>query len=237
MIRSDEVPRRVPYVLEHQGRTVVLGEPLHLAEIDRMMHRAQVPTATTVSATGGRHLEGVLLNSVGMDLPLPRFWDRVQSAAFDDAAWPRDADSPVLVPQPPQWLREARCWEYDPIAPLMGGARAPDGTVQGYAGGWVSRPSYEGAPTFRGAGAVGLFQLMDAESFWVLASTEDLLEIVDLCSDLQRYRRGFQEVRVCFDETDRIGSLRFPLICREVLEDELLARSVDVEPRFWPRSD
>ena len=44
---------------------------------------------------------------------------------------------------------------------------------------------------------------------------------MELARDLQRYRRGFPQMRVCFDETDRIGSLCLPLICREVLEDEL----------------
>ena len=42
---------------------------------------------------------------------------------------------------------------------------------------------------------------------------------------------------VAVDETDRIGSLCLPLICREVLEDELIARSIDIEPRFWPPGD
>lgn len=234
MSRSAEVPDRVPYVLEHQGRTVVLGEPLHLAELDRMMHRAQVQTTTTISATGGMTPDGVLLNSVAVDLPAHRFWERVQSAAFDDARWPEDDDGEVLVPRPPAWLRGARCWEFDPIAPLLGGRADPSGALQGYSGGWVARPSFDGADTSRSGGAVGMFQLMDAESFWVLASQQALLEIADMARDLQRYRRGFDQLRVCFDETDRIGSLHLPLICREVLEDELIARGSDIEPRFWP---
>lgn len=236
MSRSDEVPQRVPYVLEHQGTTVVLGEPLHLAEIDRMLQRMRIQTATTVSATGGLHLEGVLLNSVGADIPLHRFWETLHLAAFDDDSvdW-RDQDAEVLVPEPPQWLREARCWEYDPIAPLMGGQ--PQDPQAPHSGGWVARPAFGGLDSARRGGSVGLFQLMDRESFWVLAAQETLVEIVELCRDLQRYRRGFPQLRVCFDETDRIGSLRLPLICREVLEDELIARSIDIEPRFWPPGD
>ena len=71
----------------------------------------------------------------------------------------------------------------------------------------------------------------------VLAGQDALIEIVELARDLQRYRRGFPQMRVCFDETDRIGSLCLPLICREVLEDELIARSIDIEPRIWPPGD
>ncbi|ROZ62809.1 hypothetical protein EDL96_08495 [Kocuria soli] len=233
MPRSDEVPQRVPYVLEYQGRTVVLGEPFHLAELDRMLTRSHVSTTTTVSGTGGTQLDGVLLNSVSVDLPIPRFWEQVQSAAFDDAPWPAD-DSPVTVPEPPAWLAAARCWEYDPVAPVL---PAVESTRLEEPGGWLHSPGFAGFDTSRYAGSVGLFQLMDQETFWVLASTEDLVEVRLLALDLARYRRGFRELGVCFDEFERPGSLRLPLICREVLEDELIARSVDIEPRFWPRVD
>ncbi|KAA9394121.1 hypothetical protein FCK90_08335 [Kocuria coralli] len=232
MTRSDEVPRRVPYVLEYQGRTVVLGEPFHLAELDRMLTRSDVPTTTTVSGTGTMHLDGVLLNSVSVDLPMTGFWEHVHASAFDDAPWPSD-DSPITVPSPPEWLSAARCWEYDPVAPilpLVEGARIEQ------PGGWLCRPSFGGADTARGEGSVGLFQLMDQDSFWVLASLEDLAEIRLLAMELARYRRGFAELGACFDEFERPGSLRLPLICRESLEDELIARSIDIEPRFWPRT-
>lgn len=233
MTGSEEVPERVPYVLEYQARTVVLGEPFHLAELDRMLKRSNVPTTTTVSATGGLQPEGVLLNSVSVDLTTEKFWEAVQASAFDDAVWPTD-DSPILVPQPPRWLSSARCWEFEPAAPIM---PAVQSSTIADPGGWLYRPSFGGTDTSWSGGSVGLFQLMDQETFWVLASAEELEEIRLLCLDLARYRRGFREMGTCFDEFERPGSLRMPLICREVLEDELIARSVDIEPRFWPRSD
>ncbi|MDO5617915.1 hypothetical protein [Kocuria sp.] len=233
MTRSEEVPERVPYVLEYQGHTVILGEPLHLAELDRMLKRSQVPTTTTVSATGGMQLEGVLLNSVSVDLSIKSFWEAIHASAFDDAVWPTD-DSPVLVPQPPAWLTSARCWEFEPAAPILPAVSGPDVPQPG---GWLYHSSFRGADTAQSGGSVGLFQLMDQETFWVLASAEELTEIHLLARDLARYRRGFREVGACFDEFERPGSLRLPIMCREVLEDELIARNVDIEPRFWPRSD
>lgn len=233
MTRSEELPERVPYVLEYQGRTVVMGEPFHLAELDRILKRAHVATSTTVSATGGMQLDGVLLNSVSVDLPIARFWEQVHASAFDDAVWPSD-DSPITVPQPPTWLSSARCWEYDPVSPVLPAVQ--DNTLE-EPGGWLYHPSFGGVDTSRTGGSVGLFQLMDRESFWVLASAQELAEIRLLALDLARYRRGFDQLGAVFDEYERPGSLRLPLICREVLEDELIARSVDIEPRFWPRAD
>lgn len=233
MAHSDEVPQRVPYVLEYQGRTVILGEPFHLAELDRMLTRSNVATTTTVSPSGAMQIDGVLLNSVSVDLPIDRFWEQVHTSAFDDAPWPDD-DAPITVPTPPSWLSSARCWEYDPAAPVMPVLETPHLEQPG---GWLYHPSFGGADTSRGEGAVGLFQLMDQNSFWVLASLADLAEIRLLAMDLARYRRGFKELGACFDEFERPGSLRLPLICREVLEDELIARNVDIEPRFWPRTD
>ena len=114
---SDSSPDRVPYVLHFEGRTVVLGEPAHLEELD------------------------VLLRGAGAETR-PTYWH---------------------------------------------GMRAED------------------------PGAV----------------------VNSMGTDLARYRLGFDRLTAYFGPDDRIGCLRLPVICREPLEDELIARGTDVEPRFW----
>ncbi|MDO4255266.1 MAG: hypothetical protein Q4C81_09030 [Kocuria sp.] len=227
-----QAAQRVPYMLEYQGRTVILGEPEHLAYLDHMLKRRDVPTSTTVSSTGGLRPDGVLLTSLAVDLNMDTLWDTVYTSAFDDAVWPHD-DSPLTVPQPPDWLVAARCWEYEPAAPVLPVVQTSQIPEPG---GWVHRPSFNGADTALTGGSVGLFQLTDHATLWVFASAEVLGEIHQLGTDMARYRIGFTQMCLCFDEFERPGSLRLPALCRDVLEDELIAHSMDIESRFWPGS-
>ena len=80
---------------------------------------------------------------------------------------------------------------------------------------------------------VGLFQLTEADSFWVFASEEDLSDIMELCRSLARFRIGFDQVTPYLGPDDTIGSLALPIECRDALHEELMIRGVDVESMFW----
>ncbi|MGQ1798341.1 hypothetical protein ACT4S5_14595 [Kocuria oceani] len=221
---SGERSVRVPYVLHFESRTVVLGEPAHLEELDALLRGAGVATRPTYWHGMQRDDPGAALNSVGTDLTAEHFWDRVDAGAFAAARWPVDLDGPLYLPAPPWWLQRARAWEYDPVAPALGAAEP---------GGWLRVPGWAGTENNDAGGPVGLLQLTDPASFWVLASDADLTEVAATAKELARFRQGFDRLTAYFDPDDRIGCLRLPLICREPLEDELLARGVDIEPRFW----
>ena len=215
---------RVPYVLHFESRTVVLGEPAHLEELDALLGGAGVPTRPTYWH-GMRHGDpGAALNSVGTDLTADRFWDRVDAGAFAAARWPVDLDGPLYLPAPPPWLQRARAWEYDPVAPALGAAEP---------GGWLRAPGWAGTENNDAGSPVGLLQLTDPASFWVLGSDADLMEAANTAREISRFRLGFDRLTAYFGPDDRIGCLRLPLVCREPLEDELLARGVEIEPRFW----
>lgn len=217
-------PDRVPYVLHFESRTVVLGEPAHLEELDALLRRAEVVTRPTYWHGMRQDEPGAALNSVGTDLTADRFWDRVDAGAFAAARWPVDLDGPLYLPVPPEWLQRARAWEYDPVAPALGAA-AP--------GGWLRVPGWAGTENNDAGASVGLLQLTDPDSFWVLGSDADLAEAADTAKELARFRQGFDRLTAYFGPDDRIGCLRLPLVCREPLEDELLALGADIEPRFW----
>jgi hypothetical protein len=221
---SGERSVRVPYVLHFESRTVVLGEPAHLEELDALLRGAGVATRPTYWHGMQRDDPGAALNSVGTDLTAEHFWDRVDAGAFAAARWPVDLDGPLYLPAPPWWLQRARAWEYDPVAPALGAAEP---------GGWLRVPGWAGTENNDAGGPVGLLQLTDPASFWVFASDADLTEVAATAKELARFRQGFDRLTAYFDPDDRIGCLRLPLICREPLEDELLARGVDIEPRFW----
>ncbi|MFC4904800.1 MULTISPECIES: hypothetical protein [Kocuria] len=221
---SGERSVRVPYVLHFESRTVVLGEPAHLEELDALLRGAGVATRPTYWHGMQRDDPGAALNSVGTDLTAEHFWDRVDAGAFAAARWPVDLDGPLYLPAPPWWVQRARAWEYDPVAPALGAAEP---------GGWLRVPGWAGTENNDAGGPVGLLQLTDPASFWVLASDADLTEVAATAKELARFRQGFDRLTAYFDPDDRIGCLRLPLICREPLEDELLARGVDIEPRFW----
>lgn len=215
---------RVPYVLHFESRTVVLGEPAHLEELDALLRAARVATRPTY--WHGMHKEdpGAALNSVGTDLTAEHFWDRVDAGVFAAARWPVDLDGPLYLPVPPPWLQQARAWEYDPLAPALGAAEP---------GGWLRVPGWAGTENDDAGAAVGLLQLTDPSSFWVLGSDAHLMEIAATARELARFRQGFDRITAYFGPDDRIGCLRLPVVCREPLEDELIATGIDVEPRFW----
>ena len=219
---------RVPYVLHFESRTVVLGEPTHLEELDALLRRADVRTRPTY--WHGMHQDdpGAALNSVGTDLTAEQFWDRVDAGAFAAARWPVDLDGPLYLPAPPAWLQQARAWEYDPLAPALGAA-AP--------GGWLRVPGWAGTENNDRNGGLfldmGVLQLTDPDSFWVLGSDADLAEVAATAKELAPFRQGFDRLTAYFGPDDRIGCLRLPVVCREPLEDELIVQGVDIEPRFW----
>lgn len=216
--------RRVPYVLHFECRTVVLGEPVHLEELDALLRGAGVRTRPTHWHGLRAGDPGAALNSVGTDLAAEQFWDRVDAGVFAAARWPADLDGPLFLPLPPEWLQRARAWEYDPVAPALGSAEP---------GGWLRVPGWAGTENGDAGAPVGLLQLTDPGSFWVLGSDADLLEVAATAKELTRFRQGFDRLTAYFAPDDRIGCLRLPVVCRESLEDELLARGVDIEPRFW----
>ena len=80
---------------------------------------------------------------------------------------------------------------------------------------------------------MGLLQLTDPDSFWVLGSDADLAEVAATAKELASFRQGFDRLTAYFGPDDRIGCLRLPVVCREPLEDELIVQGVDIEPRFW----
>ncbi|TDL40241.1 hypothetical protein [Kocuria rosea] len=215
---------RVPYVLHFESRTVVLGEPAHLEELDALLRRAGVRTRPTYWHGMRQDDPGAALNSVGTDLTAEQFWDRVDAGAFAAARWPVDLDGPLYLPAPPAWLQRARAWEYDPLAPALGAA-AP--------GGWLRAPGWAGTENNDAGAAVGLLQLTDPDSFWVLGSDADLAEVAATAKELAPFRQGFDRLTAYFGPDDRIGCLRLPVVCREPLEDELIVQGVDIEPRFW----
>jgi hypothetical protein len=205
---------RVPYVLHFESRTVVLGEPAHLEELDALLRRADVRTRPTYWHGMRQDDPGAALKSVGPDL----------TGAFAAARWPVDLDGPLYLPAPPAWLQRARAWEYDPLAPALGAA-AP--------GGWLRAPGWAGTENNDAGAAVGLLQLTDPDSFWVLGSDADLAEVAATAKELAPFRQGFDRLTAYFGPDDRIGCLRLPVVCREPLEDELIVQGVDIEPRFW----
>lgn len=215
---------RVPYVLHFEGRTVVLGEPAHLEELDALLRSGGVDTRPTYWHGMRADEPGAALNSVGTDLTAGQFWDRVDAGVFAAARWPVDVDGPLYLPAPPGWLQRARAWDYDPVAPALGAAEP---------GGWLRVPGWSGTENNDAGAPVGLLQLTDPGSFWVLGSDADVLEVAEIGKELARYRLGFDRLAAYFGPDDRIGCLRLPLLCREPLEDELIARGVDIEPRFW----
>ncbi|WP_223286237.1 hypothetical protein [Kocuria atrinae] len=141
------------------------------------------------------------VTELSVQLSAQDFWDRINAGSWAtwSEQWPSPADSPLYPPSAPEWLIGAPRWELDPLAPALGPA-AP--------GGWVWMPTSskdsdaskeedpsEQAPQLAAADRergetsedgeqyswVGLFQLTDVESFWVL-STPERLDHVSNCA-------------------------------------------------------
>lgn len=226
MIRPSFKPR-APYILHFEDQTVVLGDPEFLEKIDLFLGTANIPTRPTYWDQAYAEQDGLFgpdpgpedLNSVGMDGDEEAFWRAMEAASFQRAEWPEEESATVYMPSFPDWLASARTWYYDPVCPPLG---------PGAVGGWTRRRGGTGHGF-----PVGLFQLTEADSFWLFASDEDVDGILELCRDLARFRQGFDHVTPYLGPDDTIGSVAFPLVCREPLTEELMVRGVDVETLFW----
>lgn len=220
---------RAPYLFHFDDQTVALGDPEFLRLIETDLISAGLATRTTFwdqAYLDGEDGEPFApdpdpenINSVGIQGDEDVFWSAMESALFARAEWPQEDTATVYFPEYPQWLRNAQSWSFDPVCPPLGPANP---------GGWVRRRGVAGA-----GHPIGLFQLTDDDSFWVLGAEEDLEAVVDLCASLARFRRGFDALTGYRGPDDVLGSLALPLICREPLHEELMIRGVDVETLFW----
>ncbi len=228
---------RTPYLFHFEGQTVALGEPKFLHEINEILTSADVVTRPTYwdhayftdeagnsTTLDGASIDGFvspedrhMLNSVGVDLDPAQFWAAIEKGVFNAGEWPDDG--PVFVPQLPDWLANARSWEFDPVLPTDG---------PGSIGGWSRRRGVDGAGQ-----PVGLFQLTAPDSFWVFGSVADLEGIRALCESLTVIHREFDQTTVYLGEDARISSIALPVGCHELLEQELFAAGVDTESLFW----
>ncbi len=230
--------KRTPYLFHFEGQTVALGEAQYLHQINELLVKAgkttrptfwdqvyleQVssqtpyPALTALEDLGGPGRQN-MLNSVGTSLSPQAFWEALEKGLFASMPWPRE-NQPLYLPQFPSWLTQARAWEYDPVAP-------PDGP--GQLGGWtrLQGSNQAGQP-------LGLFQLTDPHSFWVLGSAADLAAPMQLCRDLAPIRQGFDQATGYLDESGHYSCLALPLQCRSPLEEELFIAGVDKESLFW----
>lgn len=229
---------RTPYLFHFDQQSVALGEAHFLGYIDALLRSLDVPTQTTywdqvylaqmenqfgefTSASllsEGAQDNSDMINSVGAPLTEPELWEKFEAAIFAQMSWPTE-DEELYLPSLPEWLQNARSWEFDPVAPAQG---------PGNIGGWVRT---RGRP---GAGQpVGLFQLTDPQSFWVLGSPEDLASVHELCLEMARIRSGFQQTTAYLGHDLLFSSLALPLECRQPLEEELYIAGIDAETLFW----
>ena len=148
--------------------------------------------------------------------------------------WPAPVDGPLFPPSSPEWLTRAPRWELDPLAPALGPAApggwvwsprdggGPDGEVErGEESSLPGEPSAEHGETGGGSQSlpwVGLFQLTDVESFWVLSTPDRLDQVVALCERLSSTHSAFTWLTGYFDAQDILGSLRLPMECAPELE-------------------
>lgn len=189
------------------------------------------------------------VTELSVQLPAQMFWDRLNAGSWAtwSEQWPSPADGPMFPPSVPDWLAHAPRWELDPLAPALGPA-AP--------GGWIWAPaSSDGSTEAGGSEAsapsspsrasgvawdeahetgeqypwVGLFQLTDVESFWVLTTPERLDQVVALCEELSGTHSAFSWLTGYFDPMDVLGSLRLPMECAAELEYALTERGYSVD--------
>lgn len=189
------------------------------------------------------------VTELSVQLPAHEFWDRLNAGSWAtwSEQWPSPADSPLFPPSIPDWLAHAPRWELDPLAPALGPA-AP--------GGWIWAPgppedadfeseresprdpatestaegqSFDATDDDDQYPWVGLFQLTDVESFWVLSTPERLDQVVKLCEQLSSTHSAFTWLTGYFDPRDVLGSLRLPMECAPELEFALTERGYSVD--------
>lgn len=181
----------------------------------------QDPLADAPSGWSRSHTN---VGTLAVELPAPEFWDRISAGSWAtwSQRWPSPANGVLFPPRSPEWLTRAPRWELDPLAPALGPAAA---------GGWLPYRDQQGAhdPGTAGAAGVGLFQLTDVESFWVLSSPERLDRVVALCERLSAQHPAFTWLTGYFDPRDVVGSLRLPMECARELEYALTERDYAVD--------
>ena len=177
------------------------------------------------------------VSELSVQLTAQNFWDRISAGSWATwpHQWPAPVEGPLFPPSSPEWLIRAPRWELDPLAPALGPA-AP--------GGWIWLPVPQTEPgTAQEAGTagsgdseahdeadwVGLFQLTDVESFWVLSTPERLDRVVTLCEQLSTTHSAFTWLTGYFDPRDVLGSLRLPMECAPELEFALTERGYTVD--------
>ncbi|MDO4919196.1 hypothetical protein [Kocuria sp.] len=198
------------------------------------------------------------VSQVSVELGAERFWDRVHAgswATWQDR-WPDPGQEPLFPPRSPDWLVGAPRWELDPLAPALGPA-ASGGWVRSPTRGWddaagtaspSAAPGPGGEPAPNGVPmpnkdphpsgetpqhhGVGLFQLTDLESFWILATEEDIPQITQRCEALSAEHPAFTWLTGYFDARDVPGSLRLPAECLPLLEADLTAAGFPVDT-WW----
>lgn len=230
--------QRTPYLIHFEGETVTLGQPEFLQEINKLLVAAGVTTRPTfwkqeylsdefgqfpelittgVNTFGAPDEDGVL-NSVGASLSREDFWAALEKGVFLATSWPV-GNAPLFVPELPQWLQNARAWEFDPVLPSDG---------VGGIGGWARLQGREGSGQ-----PVGLFQLTAPDSFWALGSADDLDGVMNLCRELASVRTGFEKATGFIGEDGRYHCLALPIECQQALEEELFVAGVDTETLLW----
>lgn len=177
------------------------------------------------------------VTELSVQLTAQQFWDRISAGSWATwpHEWPAPVEGPLFPPSSPEWLVRAPRWELDPLAPALGPA-AP--------GGWIrlsDSPDEDGptpdsgTPPAHGSGNqtesnwVGLFQLTDVESFWVLSTPQRLDRVVRLCEHLSATHSAFTWLTGYFDPRDVLGSLRLPMECAAELEFALTERGYTVD--------
>lgn len=240
-------PQERVYVLHGGDSTQVLGPPSLVSQAQQLLAAAgitphvspatypdiatrpytsealQDPLADSPSGWLRSHTN---VGTLAVQLPPSEFWDRVDAGSWAtwSQRWPSPADGVLFPPRSPEWLTRAPRWELDPLAPALGPAAA---------GGWlpyrVPQADRELEPDAGHAAGVGLFQLTDVESFWVLSSPEQLDRVVTLCERLSTQHPAFTWLTGYFDPRDVVGSLRLPMECAPELEYALTERDYAVD--------
>lgn len=255
---SQPAPHERVYVFHGTASTQLLGADRLVSGAQQLLAAAGVdphvtPTVHTdisprpytneslqdpiLDAPSGWHRSHSTVAELSVQLPAREFWDRISAGSWATwtQQWPAPHGSPLFPPSSPDWLLASPRWELDPLAPALGPA-AP--------GGWIfaaGQPGNQGQPS---AGShtparpstqdeqpdwVGLFQLTDVESFWVLSSPERLDRVVTLCEQLSATHSAFTWLTGYFDPGDVLGSLRLPMECAPVLEFALAERGYAVD--------